>query len=73
MLQQLLLLIVWYEQIYCLGKKSIDLIMHRQNDGSNLDVKNSVTVVSSDIFSVEGDKLWIQSQEVGNQLFYTYH
>ena len=69
----LLLLIVWYEQIYCLGKKSIDLIMHRQNDGSNLDAKNSVTVVSSDIFSVEGDKLWIQSQEVENQLFYTYH
>ena len=72
-MQLLLLLIVWYEQIYCLGKKSIDLIMHRQNDGSNLDAKNSVTVVSSDILSVEGDKLWIQSQEVGNQLFYTYH
>ena len=48
--------------------------MHRQNNDSNLDVKNSVTIVSSDIFSVEGDKLlWFQSQEVGNHLFYTYH
>ena len=63
---------MWYEQIYCLGKKSINLIMHKQNDGSDLDVKNSVTAPSSDIFLVEGDKLWIESQEVGNQLFYTY-
>ena len=54
-----------------MGKKSINLIMHRQNDGSNLDVKILVTVISSDIFSVDGDKLWIESQEVGNQLFYT--
>ena len=47
--------------------------MHRQNDGSDVDVKNAVTIASSDIFSVEGNKLWIKAQEVGNQLFYTYH
>ena len=65
------MLIVWYKLICCLGKKSINLIVHKQNDGNDVDVNSAVTVVPSDVFSVEDDKLWIESQEVGNQLFYT--
>ena len=39
----------------------------KQNEGGS---DNDTSIVSSDTFSVDGDKVYIESKDLGNQLFY---
>ena len=56
--------------IQYLGRKSIILMVSKQNEGNFSETKDKATISTCDTFSVKGDKLCI-SKEVGGHLYYT--
>lgn len=42
-----------------------------QNESNNLDKTNTTIIAPSEIFSVEGDKLCIESKEIQGHILYT--